>query len=396
MAGFALLPALSAVASLILLPLVARLNGADGWVALVVGQSAGNIVSVVGGLAWFLIGGDRIAKSKSAARRKTYWISLYTRFLVLVPAASLAAVYLAIVKAEFYVATLLFMVGIAGNALSAAWYYAGTGEPSKLVICEGLPRVASYIAAIPCLLLTHNILYYAALTVISQVISFWLNHMVILRGFERDPIGLGEVLAELRDQVSGLMARFSMALSSSGGPALLGIFAPSALPVFSALDAVSKAGINATGFLPSAFVSWLRGTPSKESQLRRARNAVGFILATSALGICVWQVAGSHIVGFLFDNQVLISSTMVALVGATVFSNLISYSLELLVLVPSGYSKSVFTIQMIVAISGLFAFPFLGALGALFAFSIYSVMSGVKVAAYLILIVKMKRQLFVS
>ena len=50
--GFALLPALSMLASLVLLPFIASRFGSGGWVALSIGQSVGALLSVAIGMAW--------------------------------------------------------------------------------------------------------------------------------------------------------------------------------------------------------------------------------------------------------------------------------------------------------------------------------------------------------
>jgi O-antigen/teichoic acid export membrane protein len=383
-AGFGVLPALSVFSGLVLLPIISHYQGAAGWTALSLGQSTGNVVSVVAGLAWYLVGGDRIAQADQQQRRLIYALSLRTRLVILMPAVIVATAFLILIHPANLLATILFMLGIAGNALTAAWFYAGTGKPSALILCEGVPRVAGYLLAIPLVIIFKDSLVYAALTVVSQVVTYGLNYHVIFGKHVRVSILWSDTWSELREQLSGMFARLATSVASSGGPPILGVLNPLVLPLFTAMDGVAKAGMNATNFIPSAFISWIRGTQQREDQLKRARRATVGMIVASLVGIIMWQIVGAFLVGFLYANKLNITELVILLIGLTVFLKLIAYSIEILLLIPSGLSKYVFRIQLLVAIIGLVMFPILAPFGAQLVFSIYVLMPSLQILIYFI------------
>ncbi|MFT9096071.1 MAG: hypothetical protein ABF459_13145, partial [Gluconobacter cerinus] len=151
-----------------------------------------------------------------------------------------------------------------------------------------------------------------------------------------------------------------------------------------AMDSVAKAGINATNFVPSAFISWIREPKQHAAQLRRACRATLGMIAASLLGIFVWQIIGRFVIGFLYADKLTITESVILLIGLTVFLRLIAYSIEILLLIPAGLSKYVFRIQLLVAIIGLMLFPILALLGARSVFSVYVVMPLLQIIIYLI------------
>ena len=58
--------------------------------------------------------------------------------IVLIPPAAIACAFLV---DDLRIETILFMVGISMNALTASWYFAGTGQPRRLIRNEGLVRL---------------------------------------------------------------------------------------------------------------------------------------------------------------------------------------------------------------------------------------------------------------
>src|SRR4051794_17971489 len=149
MAGFALLPGLSMLASLVILPLISARFGSAGWVALSLGQSVGAVVSVVAGLAWPVIGGNAgAAASDLRARQALFRSSVSSRLLVLFVLVTCAVPLTVLLAPSYPWSTTLFMVGVAGNAMTATWYFAGLGAPRLLVLNEGVVRFGGYLIAL--------------------------------------------------------------------------------------------------------------------------------------------------------------------------------------------------------------------------------------------------------
>lgn len=370
--GFAALPGLSMLSALVLLPMVTRYQGPEGWTALALGQSIGSVVSVIAGLAWPFIGGNSVASQSAQERRTTFMLSLWSRMAVLVPGVMIAVGVIFALRTAMPLVTALFMVGIAGNALSSAWFYAGTGQPRHLILAEGIPRSVGYAVSIVLLAWTHDILLYAMMTVIAQAVSLFINAkfaLGILKGIPR--ITAREILSELRKQFSGTVSRTAVALGQFGGPMVVAAINPAVLGIFSAMDTVYKTGTNATSFLPSAFVSWVSSRKLGEGREKRIGRSLVIILAVCVAGVLVWAAAGGPIIRLLYAGQVPDSRWMVILIGISVFAALFVNAVEILAMVPLGRDRTLFRVQLIAALLGLVFLMCASTIGAVIAFSSY-------------------------
>ena len=167
--GFSLLPACSLLASVTLLPLISGTQGPEGWVALGVGQGLGAIVGVIAGLAWPTIGGNAVALAAAEDRPGIFVSSVYSRLLALVTLLPFAIVGCVLLVEDYRTATTLFMVGTALNAMTASWYYSGLGEPSRLVINEGVVRLGGYAVSAVALAMGAPLSAYAGITVLAAL-----------------------------------------------------------------------------------------------------------------------------------------------------------------------------------------------------------------------------------
>src|SRR3712207_2103483 len=82
LAGFAGLPLLSFLAPLLLLPIIARRGGVDGWAAVVIGQAVGGLAAVLVLYGWNLAGPVRVASADLEERRRLFAVALYCKVLV--------------------------------------------------------------------------------------------------------------------------------------------------------------------------------------------------------------------------------------------------------------------------------------------------------------------------
>jgi O-antigen/teichoic acid export membrane protein len=361
--GFALLPGLSMLASLVLLPLVSARFGAAGWIALALGQSIGAIVSIVVGMAWPIVGGNAVARADGEETQQgIFRASVYSRGLALV-VLLLIAIPLTLMLAHSYpVATTLFMVAIALNGLSAAWFFEGKGQPRSLVINEGLTRFVGYGIAVATLLAGARLSSYGAVMVVTGLATFALNWFTIMR---RSPLrvagGWGLTLRIIREHATGTVARLLQAAFTFGGPSIFALLAPAHLPLFSGLDQIQKAGTNASSFLPSSFVHWV-GSAAPAQRRRNMLRSLGFSATVSALSVPVWMFIGPTILKLLFADKLQLSAWGHLLLILAIVSVLFRTSCELLVLVPLGYAQLVYAGSSIASVIGIV----LVALGAVY------------------------------
>ena len=353
MGGFALLPGLSMLASLVILPLISARFGSLGWVALSLGQSLGAVVSVVAGLAWPVIGGNAIAAAADReAQQHIFRASVYSRLLVLVVLVACAVPVTVLLAPSYPWSTALFMVGVSGNAMTAAWYFAGLGAPRLLVLNEGVVRFGGYVVALAGLTLGAPLVWYAACTAVAAVVMLVLNWRSIIG---RGPLwmagGLRLALDPVRAQLAGTLSRVLRALFTFGGPPIYAAAAPLQLPLLSALDQVQKAGTNTLAFFPDAFVHWV-GSAGDQAP-RRIRRSLLFLGLVSLALVPGWMLLGPTVVDLLYAGRLEFAWPLHLLLVVAIAGQLVVTSMELLLMVPLGLAAAVYRANTVVSLLGL-------------------------------------------
>lgn len=386
LSGFALFPALSMLASLVLLPLIAVHDGASGWSAMGLGQNVGALIGLVGGLAWAIVGAQRIVEAKTLdGRSKVFALSLASRGVVIAVLSVISAPLVWILAAHGQaLAAVLFMFATALNGLTASWYYAGTGDPRRLVLNEGVTRTVGYVAAIGLVAWTGATVAYAACTLVSGIVSVCLNWKTIFRGKGFPHVTVAEVTEVFRTQASGTFSRMASGLHMYAPTALLSAFAPGSVPVYTAIDNVYKSGCNALSFLPSAMIQWMQ--PAGGMVARRKRVSLGICVGTG-LGVgLVWPLVGRWIMGYLFQGRLVGAGIWIELIGITVGLALIVTSIGLLEMVPRGMEWLVYRVEMVASLIAVAAVvPMAKWLGGGGAFATYGLAAILKIGMYMVM-----------
>jgi len=352
-AGFAFLPAFSLLASVVLLPLVAARFGPGGWVTLGAGQSIGAVVTIVCGLSWATVGGHAVAVADPVERRRLLTRSLTTRTVMLVAALPVATAVVLVVDAAYPFAAWLFMLGMALNTYTMAWFYGGTATPRHLAVNEGVVRLLGYVVASALLVLGGALWLYALVNVVSSLTSLALNVRTVRRmTAPHEPLPRRDHLATLRTQLRGTLGRTGFALFTFGGPTIFALGATAAVADFNAVDQMLKASVSATSILPQAFIAVvaIRAATSVSWWRRPESLVVAWLPATAFL---VWAVAGPLAARFLFAGELDLSRTLSVLIGLALATTMSVRSFELLVLVPRGMADVVFRINAVVSLGGV-------------------------------------------
>ena len=353
--GFALVPAVSLISSLLLLPTVSRTAGAAGWIALGVGQGVGAIAGVLVGATYPVEGGNDIARRPSPAYRRAYFAqSVLLRSILLVPSLIIGVpIILTLVEGE-RVAALLFMLGTALNGMSASWYYAGVGDPRGVLRFEAAVRLASYAISLVGMLAGLGVWFYALMTVVGGVVSAALNWAHVVGRRRGGPVRWRLVRRRLRHMALGSMSRLVQSSYLYGGSIVVGYVRPAALGVYSAVEQVYRAGGNAVAFVPQAFVRWIHEQGSGTgAAVAAGRKAVALICAVGFVGLGVWMLAGDLVVGYLFDGTIAPGVLGLLLIGATIVVTLVRRSVELLWMVPRGDQRLVYRMNIWIAPVGI-------------------------------------------
>jgi len=384
--GFALVPAVSLVSSLLLLPTVSRTAGSAGWIALGVGQGVGAIAGVLVGATYPVEGGNDIARQPSPVYRRAYFAhSVLLRSILLVPSLAIGVPVILTLVPDEQVAALLFMLGTALNGMSASWYYAGVGDPRGVLRFEAAVRLASYAVALVGMLAGLGVWFYGLMTVLGGVLSAVLNWVHVVGRRRGGPVRWWLVRRRLRHMALGSLSRLVQSSYLYGGSVVVGYVRPAALGVYSAVEQVYRAGGNAVAFVPQAFVRWIheQGTGTA-SAVAAGRRAVAAISAVGLVGLGVWMLLGDLVVGYLFDGTIDPGTVGLLVIGATIVATLVRRSVELLWMVPRGDQRLVYRMNIGIAPVGiaLLALAAAGGVAAMHLVGVYLVSEATLIAVY--------------
>ena len=199
--GFTLLPLLSLVTPFVLLPVVARVAGPQGWSSVVAGQSVGTFGATVVYWGWNVIGPVEAARARGPELTRLYGASLRTRLLLLAPVLpACAAVTVLVARPGYRLVAVSMALATVLLGLSPAWWGIGVGRPSVLLWFDSVPRVAAAALAVPVVLATRAIWAYPVLLVATTVVGLVAFQRRHAPGADWSPWPAGRAVRELRDQ----------------------------------------------------------------------------------------------------------------------------------------------------------------------------------------------------
>lgn len=291
LAGFTVLPLLSLVLPFVLLPVVARVAGPDGWASIVAGQAVGTFAGTVIAWSWNVAGPISIVRaSGDGARRALYSESIRTRLLLtaaVVPASSLLTFIITGGEHRFDAVAMSWSTALAG--LSPAWFGIGLGKPRLLAIFDTLPRFVAAIISAPVLLLTHQIWWYPLILAILAGFSLAVFQKVFGEQGAWLPFPLTTTVNELK--ASGKIAGINLSGNAYGAapvPIATATLPPvSASAGFASVDTVYRLGLFAVVALGNALQGWVlepgQPDPRRRQWLAVVAHAVLGLVAATAL-----------------------------------------------------------------------------------------------------------------
>ena len=267
--------ALNGAMSLITIPIVTGIAGADHWASMATGQAIGASFAVVVIFGWGLTGPVTVASTPAAGRPAMYLDSLLARFVLLAPVLiAQLLVTIAIVPHEKLVA---YVAGVAMTlaGASANWFFIGEGRAGRFLVLDTVPRVAGTLAGALLLAATGDLLLFAGAQLAGSVVALGASAIVILRGRGldyRNAARTARIAATLREQRHGILATGMMAAFTPAVLAIVAVAAPVALPAFVLADRLAKFGGMAVSPLLQMFQGWVPAATGDE-RVRRTRLA---------------------------------------------------------------------------------------------------------------------------
>lgn len=174
--------ALNGAISLITIPIVTGIAGAEHWASMATGQAIGASFAVIVIFGWGLTGPVTVAVTSATARPAMYLDSLFARIVLLAPVLLVQlAVTVAIVPHQKLVA---YVAGVAMTlaGASANWFFIGEGRAGRFLTLDTVPRVVGTVVGAALLAATGDLLLFAIAQLVGSVIALSASAIVILHG----------------------------------------------------------------------------------------------------------------------------------------------------------------------------------------------------------------------
>lgn len=355
LAGFTGAPILSALAPFIILPVISRIVGPEGWANFSAGQSIG-ILGMVGVLfGWGIVGPVRVARAGSPQDRAIILHeSLRSRLLTAAVAVPCAGLVTFLVSGPaFRLEAVAVAVAMTLGGLTPAWFCIGQGNPRGLMIFDALPKLAASLLALPVLWLTDQVLWYPVFLLLFTVPAFATHarltaHGDMLRDNSRR--GIGAVLRTLVPTAA--IDATGNAYGSTAIPiATAGLGAEDASS-FASADRAYRIGTLAIVAVANAFQSFVL-EPSAVDVRRRHRGAILVHIVLGVVGGLGIALLGPWATGVLFGAEVAAQALPSALFGLAFVCISIATPLIRNLLIPADRFRIVFAATICAAVVGL-------------------------------------------
>ncbi|WP_434613484.1 polysaccharide biosynthesis protein [Arthrobacter sp. A5] len=357
LSGFTVLPLLSLITPLLLLPVIAGFVGPGGISSVISGQAIGTFGATVLMWGWNVDGPVAIARAHDArSRGAVYLKSIRTRLVLLVlvlPVSAAIAAAVAVPGFRVEAVSMAWAAVLAG--MSPAWFCIGLGQPRLLALYDTIPRFIATALAAPLLLLTHQLWNYTAILALATVATLIMFH----RRFSRDgqwlPTSLANTLRELKSQ--GHTAGINLAgnaYASTPTPIATVTSPPVASGSLATADTLYRFGLFTVVALGNAFQSW---TIERGISNGRQRH-IAAIWAHAGLGLAgavILTALGPFVSNVLFAGQIQATTQVCFFYGIAFLFLSASTPFIRNLLIPAGQKALILRWTLVSAVLGVAA-----------------------------------------
>ncbi|MGK3957254.1 polysaccharide biosynthesis protein [Arthrobacter sp. R4] len=366
LAGFTLLPLLALVLPFLLLPVVSRVVGPDGWSSITAGQAIGVFAATVILWSWNISGPVEIARTAGEqSRAGIYSRSMRSRLLIaalVFPLMSLLVVLIAHDGFRLDAVTMAWATALTG--FSPAWYGIGAGNPRILAIYDTVPRFLAAVLSAPLIILSSQVWLYGLISIFTTgiaLMAFQRRFGEAGSWFPRNP---AKVVREILPGGGVAAISFSgNAYASSPVPiATATIPVASATAGFSSADTIYRLGLFSIVAVGNTFQGW---TLERDAADPRRRHFVAIYahVLLGALGAAFLTALGPWASGLIFGEALKADTLTSLFYGLSFFFLSASTPLIRNVLIPAGRQRTVLLWTAISAVVGVLLMVAAGVLG---------------------------------
>lgn len=332
--AFAGLPLLSLLTPFLFLPILARIAGAEAWLAIAIGQSVGAFAAIIVALGYNTIGPTVVALQPEALRSRVLQRSIRPRLMLFAPTVVVAvAVSSSIAPVGYRLDAALMAVALTLSGLSSAWYMIGLGRAGLIVRFELLPRIMATALAASVLLLWGQVIWYPALLIVAAVLGtgyFVISTIGRTALLEPAP---GAVRREFAANRTALSTEIAAGAYGSLAVTFVSITAPTIQAAsFVSGDKLYRVGQYSVSALGNALQGW--AVEAGRAQFaRRAKTSILLHAALGVVGLVAFVSLGPWLAGFLFGKEVAIDVQTAAGLGVATLGIALGTALGRVVLV---------------------------------------------------------------
>lgn len=318
--GYGLSIVVSALVTLIGIPIVIGHSGANAWASLAVGQAVGTGAAMLIGYGWGTTGPTAVARANDAERRRIYFDSFRARLLLFLP-ITLAAVIVTSLAVHYSVPEAsVNAVGYCLSGLLAGWYFTGIAQPYLFLLLDAGPRVAGAAAGTAAVFFGAPLMAFAGFQLVGILVGVLLSTRFVAGGNERifRDFDLRRTFEVLGKQSHGVAIAIVLAANVAVPSAIVAFVAPAALPAFALADKLLRFGTTAYAPIVQFLQGWVpTGSTTEVTRKIKAAFLLGGL--SSLAGAVLFVFVAPLLSSLLSQAQVGISTGLVVGFGLALF-----------------------------------------------------------------------------
>lgn len=333
LALYVLLPLLTAITPLLVLPVITREYGEGGWAAVAIGQSVGTVGSLVVNLGWSVIGPSQVHACPPDLQAALYEQSLRTRYFMLLATVPASMGIAAALAPNWGWAAALTSLAFVLYGAGSGWYYIALGRPVGVLLHDAGPRVAAAVVAIIAVPIV-GLVALPILQIILFAIGSLSSNLRVLGRVLPQPAPIWRTIVDRGPLVvSGVISSGYVGFSV----ALVALVAPPAVPLFAAAARFRDFGVSALAAVSNFFTGLIgrQGDRATDRWRIRVRSAFG-VGILGALGGVLIATAAPTAGRLLFHGAVSIGYDTASLTGGIVLLIAVGLAVGTYLLVPAG------------------------------------------------------------
>ncbi len=354
-AAFGVLPAVSLLSNLVVLPVLRARFGQAGWSSVLLGQSIGAAASLLCGLSWSMEGPHAVAAAAPEERADLYAQSVRQRAVAVAVLTPPVVALCLFARPGMPLVCALSAIAITLNALGPGWYFTGVSQPSRSLLAEGGPRLVVNLASVGLVLFLPLWTYPAALILgmlTTLLVASWLIRRDVRRAGHRFPPDGPRARIRSKAPVLAVAARGADAgYSYLCGP-LVAFVSPPAYPLFAAVDRLAQSLLNVLSTITQGLTAWI-GEAGRGLQRRRVYGAVVLAFGFAASSHLVLLLTAPLLLDFLFAGTVAVDARITFLAATVIAGGFLSRALVFVLLVPLGLAATAYRLMIVTACTAL-------------------------------------------